>query len=143
MTLKFKYANEEQTAVTGIVDGVNTGTVRLHHFDQLGVTAWVAEGNEIEAFETAEEVTAREAKEAEATQKEATKAAKLAGVEFEGVMCSVTAEDMWGLNAAKDWVELGNSTNFEFSNGNVLTLTPDNLVAFQTVWMPFRASFFE
>ena len=67
---------------------------------------------------------------------------KLQGIEFEGVMCSATAEDMWGLNATQSWIEAGNSTNFKFQNGNILTLTPSNVVAFQTTWMPFRASFF-
>lgn len=68
---------------------------------------------------------------------------KLAGVEFEGVMCSATKEDMWGLASVKDWVRAGSSTNFNFDNGNTLTLTPQNIDAFEAVWIPFRASFFQ
>lgn len=67
---------------------------------------------------------------------------KLAGVEFEGVMCSATAEDMWGLTSVRSWVMAGNPTNFKFDNGSVLTLTVDNMEAFEAVWAPFRASFF-
>jgi len=57
-------------------------------------------------------------------------------------MCSATKEDMWGLNAIKEWVVAGNDVNFEFDNGNVLTLTKDNYSAFEAVWVPFRAGFF-
>lgn len=67
---------------------------------------------------------------------------KLIGVEFDGVMCSATKEDMWGLNSIKDWVAAGNNVEFEFDNGNVLTLTKDNYSAFEAVWIPFRAGFF-
>lgn len=69
-------------------------------------------------------------------------ATKRAGVEFDGVMCSATKEDMWGLNSIKDWVAAGNDTDFEFDNGSVLTLTKDNYAAFEAVWIPFRAGFF-
>jgi len=69
-------------------------------------------------------------------------ALKRSGVEFEGVFCSAEAEDMWSLNSIKDFVAAGNSTPFEFVNGNVLVLTPANLAAFTAVWTPFRASFF-
>lgn len=67
---------------------------------------------------------------------------KLIGVEFQGVMCSATKEDMWGLSAVAPWVQEGNSTAFEFDNGNVLVLTPDNYRAFTAVWGAYRASFF-
>lgn len=67
---------------------------------------------------------------------------KLVGVEFEGVMCSATKEDMWGLSSVAPWIESGNSTAFEFDNGNVLVLTPENYRAFYDVWASFRASFF-
>src|SRR5690606_6555047 len=56
----------------------------------------------------------------EAEQSLAIAAAKLAGVKFEGVMCSATKEDMWGLSAVSPWIQAGNSTAFEFDNGNVL-----------------------
>jgi len=68
---------------------------------------------------------------------------KLAGVKFEGVMCSAEAEDMWSLSSIKDFIQAGNSTKFVFKNGNTLTLTPDNLAAFQAVWIPFRLGFFK
>ena len=67
---------------------------------------------------------------------------KMTGVEFEGVMCSAEAEDMWGLNAVQGYVAAGNSTPFKFENGNVLVLTPANMADFINVWTPFRASFF-
>ncbi|WP_257542554.1 hypothetical protein [Sphingobium sp. CFD-1] len=67
---------------------------------------------------------------------------KLIGVEFEGVMCSATKEDMWGLSSVVPWIESGNSTAFEFDNGSVLVLTPENYRAFYEVWASFRASFF-
>jgi len=67
---------------------------------------------------------------------------KLAGVEFEGIMCSATAEDMWGLSAIREWIVSGQTANFKFENGNTLAITPENYAAFQAVWIPFRASFF-
>ncbi|AUR91082.1 hypothetical protein NVP1155O_09 [Vibrio phage 1.155.O._10N.222.55.B3] len=67
---------------------------------------------------------------------------KLQGVEFEGVMCSATKEDMWGLNSVHGFIVEGNAVNFEFDNGSVLKLTADNVEAFYAVWSPFRASFF-
>lgn len=67
---------------------------------------------------------------------------KMQGVEFEGVMCSATAEDMWGLASVKDFVTAGNSVKFYFENGSVLTLTPENMAAFEAVWVPFRQRFF-
>jgi len=68
---------------------------------------------------------------------------KLTGILFEGIMCSATAQDMWGLASIKDWIALGNSTNFKFDNGNTLILTPTNVAAFEATWVPFRQSFFE
>ncbi len=67
---------------------------------------------------------------------------KLSGIEFDGVMCSATAIDMWGLSSVKAYVQGGKVVNFEFENGSVLQLTLDNLAAFEAVWVPFRASFF-
>ena len=69
---------------------------------------------------------------------------KLKGVEFQGVLCSATSADQVGLLAVKNWVgDLGGETNFKFSNGNVLRVTPENLTEFEMVWGAFRASFFE
>ncbi len=67
---------------------------------------------------------------------------KLMGVLYDGVMCSATKEDMWGLKAVEDYVAAGQDTPFQFDNGNVLLLTQANMAAFQAVWVPFRASFF-
>lgn len=67
---------------------------------------------------------------------------KLSGVDFNGVMCSATSEDMWGLSSVKNWIVSGNDVNFSFSNGNKLVLNADNIAAFEAVWIPFRASFF-
>lgn len=69
-------------------------------------------------------------------------ARKLTGVEFNGVMCSATSKDMWGLTSVEAWVASGNDVPFEFENGNVLLLTAANYSAFRAVWVPFRASFF-
>ena len=76
------------------------------------------------------------------TPEEAAAVAKMAGVDFEGVMCSATAEDMWGLSSIKDWIKSGQSVGFQFQNGNTLQITPLNIDAFESVWIPFRASFF-
>ncbi len=96
---------------------------------------------------TAEEQAAEDAE----SQRIATSIAKKEGVEFADatgansspIMCSAGKEDMFGLNAVESWIAAGNSTNFEFENGNVLRLTPDNISAFRAVWVPFRASFYE
>lgn len=82
------------------------------------------------------------AEEAAKSALETARAAKLAGVEFNGVMCSATKEDMWGLSSVQAWIRAGQSTDFKFDNGNTLTLTAANIDAFEAVWVPFRASFF-
>ncbi len=78
----------------------------------------------------------------ELTLEEVALASKMKGVLFEGILCSATAEDMWGLSAIKGWILEGNSIPFKFSNGNTLLLTPSNLNPFEDIWVPFRASFF-
>lgn len=67
---------------------------------------------------------------------------KLAGIEFEGVMCSATKEDMWGLSSVEGYVRTGSPTPFKFHNGNTLLLDHENIDAFYAKWVPFRASFF-
>lgn len=67
---------------------------------------------------------------------------KYVGIEIDGVMCSATAEDQWGLGSIRAYIVAGNSTEFCFSNGNKLLLTADNISAFESVWTPFRQSFF-
>ena len=79
----------------------------------------------------------------EPTQTQIDAQLKQDGVMFEGILCSATAEDMWGLASIKDWVRAGSTTNFHFSNGAVLKLGPHNIDAFEATWVPFRASFFE
>lgn len=68
---------------------------------------------------------------------------KLQGIEFEGVMCSATKADYWGLGVAFETIKAGLSTNWNFENGSTLLLTPDNIDAFKAVWLPFRMSFFD
>ena len=68
---------------------------------------------------------------------------KLTGIEFWGVMCSATKEDMWGLSAVDSYVRAGVPTPFKFDNGQVLLLTAANIDAFKAVWVPFRAQFFD
>ncbi len=102
------------------------------------VQDWIAEGGVVEPEFTQAELDAQ----AEEAAKQAEEEAKLAGVEFEGVMCSATKEDMWGLSSIKEWVLAGNNTSYEFENGNKVLLTSTNWSDFEAVWIPFRASFF-
>jgi hypothetical protein len=71
---------------------------------------------------------------------------KLIGVEFEGVMCSATADDQAGLAAVLLAIQLQGAafspTRFEFDNGSELVITLENWQAFAAVWLPFRQSFF-
>lgn len=96
----------------------------------------------VDPSEVAAKAAEKAQQEAARQEAESKRAAKLAGVEFQGVMYSATKEDMWGLASVKDWVRGGATTNFVFDNGNTLTLTPQNIDAFEAVWIPFRASFF-
>jgi hypothetical protein len=68
--------------------------------------------------------------------------AMLAGVEFEGVMCSAFKEDQWGLSSVRAYVLAGSEIPFKFVNQNVIILNDENLAAFEAAWIPFRASFF-
>ena len=90
-----------------------------------------------------EDALAEEIASAPPTDAEMDRQLKLGGIEFDGVMCSATSRDMWGLSAIKDWVRSGSQTNFEFENGNVLTITEDNIDEFEATWIPFRSSFFQ
>lgn len=68
---------------------------------------------------------------------------KLQGILFQGVMCSATAEDMWGLTSVL--VGLNNfdvSYNFRFDNGNILVINRSNYMELMAVWAPFRDTFF-
>jgi hypothetical protein len=71
---------------------------------------------------------------------------KLAGIEFEGVMCSATKDDQAGLIAILLASQIQGAgfapTVFNFSNGARLTVTKTNIAALTAVWMPFRQSFF-
>ncbi len=83
---------------------------------------------------------------AAAKAKAAEQAQKMTGVEFEGVMCSATKDDQAGLLAVwMDYLGAPNNfqpTRFDFSNGNTLVLTKDNLPAFRSMWVAFRRQFF-
>jgi hypothetical protein len=71
---------------------------------------------------------------------------KLIGVEFDGVMCSATAQDQNGLAAVFLAIQLQGEnfqpTRFEFDNGSTLIVTLANWQQFAAVWLPFRQSFF-
>jgi hypothetical protein len=71
---------------------------------------------------------------------------KLVGVEFQGVMCSATANDQNGLAAVLLAIQLQGPnfqpTRFQFDNGSTLVITLANWEAFAAVWLPFRQSFF-
>lgn len=67
---------------------------------------------------------------------------KLTGVEFNGVMCSATKYDMWGLGVASDYIRSGNNVMWDFENGNQVLLTAANIDDFYAVWLPFRLGFF-
>ena len=67
---------------------------------------------------------------------------KIVGIDFQGVMCSATAEDQHGLSDIESFVLGGNPVNFKFENGTSLVLTAANWVEFRTTWVTFRQSFF-
>ena len=71
---------------------------------------------------------------------------KLIGVEFDGIMCSATAQDQNGLAAVFLAIQLQGEnfqpTRFEFDNGSTLIVTLANWQQFAAVWLPFRQSFF-
>lgn len=71
---------------------------------------------------------------------------KMQGIEFDGVMCSATADDQNGLAAVLVAIQFQGAafepTRFHFANGNTLVLTLQNYQAFAAVWLPFRQSFF-
>jgi hypothetical protein len=71
---------------------------------------------------------------------------KLIGIEFEGIMCSATAQDQNGLAAVFLAIQLQGAkfqpTRFEFDNGSTLIVTLANWQQFAAVWLPFRQSFF-
>ncbi len=98
------------------------------------INAWIAEGNSPTIIttpitESPEEKNAR---------------LMLEGIEFNGVMCSATQDDLTNLYMLKDQVVYNKiSFNFQFANGNKLWITPDNIAKFEKVWLPFRMSFFE
>jgi hypothetical protein len=72
---------------------------------------------------------------------------KFVGITFNGVLCSATRDDQNGLIAVLVAFQLQKAsfppTKFYFQNGNVLTLTAENLLPFVGIWMPFRQSFFK
>jgi hypothetical protein len=63
------------------------------------------------------------------------------GVEFQGIMCSGLKRRPMGLSSVRNFIVAGNPIPFEFSNGSVLTLSPENLSLFEATWIPFRFSF--
>lgn len=73
--------------------------------------------------------------------------ARYVGIDFHGIKCSATKEDQNGLVAVLVAYTLQKAafqpTEFQFVNGNKLTLTAQNIMEFTAVWMPFRQSFFK
>lgn len=71
---------------------------------------------------------------------------KITGIEFNGTMCSATADDQNGLAAVLVAIQFQGAafqpTRFHFSNGNTLVISLDNWQGFAAVWLPFRQSFF-
>lgn len=71
---------------------------------------------------------------------------KMAGIEFEGVMCSATEQDQNGLAAVLMAIQFQGAnfqpTRFYFENGNTLVISLANYAAFAAIWLPFRQSFF-
>ena len=71
---------------------------------------------------------------------------KLVGIEFDGIMCSATAQDQNGLVAVMMAIQLQGAafepTRFEFDNGSELVISLANYQDLMAVWMPFRQSFF-
>ena len=63
---------------------------------------------------------------------------EIEGVEFDGVLCSATEADMLLLREVKDWARQGHNIDFEFDNGNVLTIGPNNVDEFEKVWTAFK-----
>ncbi len=106
-----------------------------------GITVW------INKEPSPEELAEQEAARAEAERLAEEDARKLAGVEFEGVMCSATGQDQAGLTAVLLSIQLQGatfpSTRFKFDNGNSLVISLANYQAFTKVWVPFRQSFFK
>ena len=71
-------------------------------------------------------------------------AKKLIGFDYEGVMCSATAEDQHGLTDILVGMQSGliKETPFIFENGSVLVLNPETIQPFAAAWGKFRQSFF-
>jgi len=81
--------------------------------------------------------------------KAAAELSKRTGILILGVMCSATKDDQNGLTAVAMGVTLARmssttfpDTVFQFSNGNVLTITDANFNSIYAAWVPFRQSFF-
>lgn len=67
---------------------------------------------------------------------------KLKGFLYNGVWCSVTKEDQWGLNSVEGLILMGMSVNYHFENGNTMVLSPDMWADFRYQWVGYRLSFF-
>ena len=76
------------------------------------------------------------------TEKEKREFAMIEGVKIEGVMCSATKYDMFGIKSLKNDISSGKDVNFRFENGNSLLLTKENIDNFLSEWEIFRDSFF-
>lgn len=95
---------------------------------------------------TADEIAAIDAARAAEEGLEAKRLAKLAGVDFGGIMCSATSQDQAGLTAVLLSIQMQGAnfpaTRFEFENGSTLVISLANYQALAAFWIPFRQSFF-
>ena len=107
---------------------------------------WVAREPVVPAPPTPEEIEAAQAERLQASRQADAAARKLAGFEFDGVMCSATSADQAGLTAVFLAIQLRGQdflpVRFEFENGSALVITEANHESFIARWLPFRQSFF-
>ncbi len=131
-----------QVAGAEWVDGVDVDTLLTCRRTPAG--DWVLRDPvPVEAYEpTVEEIAEAE----RLAERAAEGARKLAGIEFEGVMCSATGQDQAGLLAVLTAIRLQGAefrpTQFEFENGSTLVISLNNFQAFMATWVPFRQSFY-
>ena len=126
------------------VEGLSIAFLAAHRRTAEG--DWVKRDPVVPVPPTAEEIAAQEAARLASEREAAERERKIAGVEFEGVMCSATAEDQAGLAAVLVAIQMQGAafqpTLFHFENGSRLVIHLGNWQAFAATWLPFRQSFF-
>ena len=126
------------------VEGLTIDFLAAHRRTAEG--DWVKRDPVVPVPPTAEAIAAQEAARLASEREAAERERKVAGVEFEGVMCSATAEDQAGLAAVLVAIQMQGAafqpTVFHFENGSRLVIHLGNWQAFAATWLPFRQSFF-